>query len=200
MAEQAVARHSPPEHSIARALGLHREGRLADAEQVYNAILAADPGHFPALHLCGLLNYQQGRFSDALRYVAAALKAQPTSADALRDYGAILMALDRPEEALASYDRLLPMHADDAGVHYNRGNAQKRLGRYAAAFASYDRAIALAPNLSAAHQIAAVRSPSLGATKGAGELRAGAVACAWSRRPYRSADQPRSDFDPASSS
>jgi tetratricopeptide (TPR) repeat protein len=151
MAKQATARHSPPAYSIERALSLHRKGLLDEAQQIYDTILAVDPEYFPALHLCGLLNYQQGRFSEALRYVAAALKAQPASADALRDYGAILMALDRAEEALASYDRLLPAHAADSGVHYNRGNAQKRLGRHADALASYDRAIALAPNLSAAH-------------------------------------------------
>ena len=152
MADEAIARHSRAEFSIERALELHREGRLDEAEQIYSGIVATAPGDFQALHLSGLLAYQQGRLADALRLVAAALKARPAAAEALMDHGAILDALGRPDEALAGYDRLLPSHADDARLHYNRGNAQKRLGRYPDALASYDRALALAPGLVAAHQ------------------------------------------------
>jgi tetratricopeptide (TPR) repeat protein len=162
MADEVTARHALPEFSVECALELHREGRLVEAEQIYRAIAAADPGNFPALHLSGLLAYQQGRLADALRLVAAALKARPASAEALMDYGAILDALGRPEEALANYDRLLPARADDARLHYNRGNVQKRLGCFPEALASYDRALALAPGLAAAHQNRGVTLVELG--------------------------------------
>jgi tetratricopeptide (TPR) repeat protein len=150
MAKLATAQASQAGGSIEEALNLHREGRLDAAEQIYAAVLAADPHNFSALHLSGLVKYQQGRFAEALRLVAAALEAKPISTDALLDYGAILEALDRSEEALATFDRLLPLRPDDAVLHYNRGNAQKHLGRYADAVASYDRALALAPGLSVA--------------------------------------------------
>ena len=127
-------------HSVEQALTLHKAGRLGEAEQIYRALLAADPHHFDALHLSGVLKHQQGRSVDALRLVAAALKAKPGSADALVSYGVILEALKRHEEALASFDRALAARAGDAALHYNRGNALKGLGRHAEALASYDRA------------------------------------------------------------
>ncbi len=151
MAKQATTRRSQPARSIEQALRLHRAGRLDEADRIYGAVLAADPHHFAALHLSGILKHQQGRSVDALRLVAAALEAQPGSADVLTSYGVILDALERHDEALASFDKMLAMRSNDAGAHYNRGNALKGLGRYAEALASYDRALALAPGLAVAH-------------------------------------------------
>src|SRR5580692_743851 len=119
MAKHATAR-SDAARSIQQALTLHQEGRLTEADALYGAVLAADPQHFDALHLRGVLHHQQGRSAEALRLVAAALK--------------------RHEEALENFDKVLEMRVDDAGTHYNRGNALKGLGRNAAALASYDSA------------------------------------------------------------
>ena len=140
-----------PGRRIEQALALHREGRLDEAEQIYDNVLAGDPDHFEALNLLGMLNHQQGRSADALRMIAAALKAKPAAADARMNYGVILLALERHEEALASFDQVLAMHGDDAVLHYNRGNALKGLGRHEEALASYDCALALAPDFAAAH-------------------------------------------------
>jgi hypothetical protein len=38
----------------------HRHGRLNQAAQLYRAILAHDPQHCDALHLLGVVAYQQG--------------------------------------------------------------------------------------------------------------------------------------------
>jgi len=37
--------------ALAQALALHQQGRLADAEPLYAAILAVRPDHFDALHM-----------------------------------------------------------------------------------------------------------------------------------------------------
>jgi tetratricopeptide (TPR) repeat protein len=81
---------SAPE--IQPAIALHRQGRLSEAERIYAAILAVDPGRSDALHLLGLANYQRGRLPEALRMMAAALKADPRSPDIYSNYG---LALDR---------------------------------------------------------------------------------------------------------
>lgn len=109
MAKHATARSR---RSIEQAFALHRQGRLDEAEQIYGAILAADPDHFNALHLSGLIKHQQGRSVEALRLVAAALKVQPKAIDALTNYAAILDALNRHEEALASYDAAVALWPD----------------------------------------------------------------------------------------
>jgi tetratricopeptide (TPR) repeat protein len=151
MAKQATARLSQLGRSFEQGLALHRGGRLAEADRIYEAILAADPRHFDALHLSGVLRNQQGRSVEALHLVSAALNIKSGSVDALVSHGVILDALKRHEEALASFDRALAARAGDATLHYNRGNSLKGLGRYAEALASYDRALALAPDLAPAH-------------------------------------------------
>ena len=151
MAKHVTKRLMRSDRSIEQAATLHRQGRLDEADRIYSAILAAEPHHFDALHLSGVLKFQQGRSIDALRLVAAALKKQPGSADALASYGVVLNALNRHEEALASFDRVLAIRAGDAALHYNRGNALQHLGRHANALASYDRALVLAPGLAEAH-------------------------------------------------
>ena len=152
MAKQATARPLRPDQSMEQALSLHQTGQFDAADAIYGAVLAAEPTHFAALHLSGLVKYQQGNFPEALRLVAAALKAKPGSADALMDYGAVLLALARYDEALSHFDQLLSDRTEDARLHYNRGNALKHAGRYHEALASYDRALELAPDLTVAHQ------------------------------------------------
>lgn len=137
MAEQSA-------RSIEKAVTLHRRGRLDEAEQIYAAVLAADPQHFDALHLSGVLSHQLGRSAEALRLVAAALKARPGSIDAMANYGVILDALERHEEALAQFDKVLAAQPGDARTFANRGKTLRDLGRHTEALASYDRAIAIA--------------------------------------------------------
>ena len=151
MAKRAIKRHAQRLDSIEQAQALHRTGRLDDAGRICAAVLAADPKNFDALHLAGVLNYQQGRSVEALRQLAAALQTQPGSASALTNYGVVLESLQRHEDALASYDKALAISAGNANLHCNRGNALKLLGRYQEALASYQSAIAAAPDFVAAH-------------------------------------------------
>jgi tetratricopeptide (TPR) repeat protein len=162
MTMQATARPSRSAPSIQDAIDLHKAGRLAEASEAYRAVLDAEPQNSSALHLSGLVEYQQGNFPEALRLVAAALKAAPVGNDVHMDYGAILLSLDRSDEALSQFDQLLSERADDARLHYNRGNALKALGRSAEALASYDRALELTPDLLVAHQNRASTLATLG--------------------------------------
>ena len=146
MTNEATARPLRAPEAIEQALTLHQRGRFDEAAQIYDAVLAADPDNFDALHLCGVLQHQQGRSVEGLRLVAAALKAQPGAADALINYGVILEALKRHQEALAAFDEALASRAESASAHYNRGRTLASLGRHAEALASYEKAIALAPS------------------------------------------------------
>jgi tetratricopeptide (TPR) repeat protein len=130
---------------IRQAVMLHQGGRMSEAERAYTAILAADPHHFDALHLLGVLRQQQGRSVEALQLIAAALKTYQ-SADALANYGLVLDALERREEALASFDRALELNRDHANALNNRALTLAALGRTADAMASWDRALAVDPN------------------------------------------------------
>jgi predicted O-linked N-acetylglucosamine transferase (SPINDLY family) len=132
--------------AIRQAVELHLGGRLAEAEGLYKAILTANPDHFDALHLLGVIRYQRGETAEALRLITAALAIKPDSAEALVNRGNALQALSRHEEALASYDRALATKPDYAEALNNRGNALQNLKRHGEALASYDRALAIKPD------------------------------------------------------
>jgi predicted TPR repeat methyltransferase len=137
--------------AMQHALLLHGEGRLDAAEAIYLRTLAARPRHFEALHLLGVLRWQQGRTSEALDHIAAALKLKPTHVRALSNQGAILASLGRTTEALASYDKALAIKPDYAEALNNRGNALKSLKRTGEALESYERALTTKPDLAEVH-------------------------------------------------
>ena len=47
---------------LRNAYGLHQAGRLAEAARAYDEIINADPTHFDAHFLLGLIHLQSGRF------------------------------------------------------------------------------------------------------------------------------------------
>jgi tetratricopeptide (TPR) repeat protein len=147
---------------LARALGLHQRGRLAEADALYQRALQKMPGLFEAQHLLGVLRSQQGRFTEALALVTSALQSQPESVRALTNHGLILHNMQRHELALASFDKALALRPDHALALNNRGNALAALGRDVEALASYLRAVEAAPNYADAFNNMGVMLKELG--------------------------------------
>jgi predicted TPR repeat methyltransferase len=129
-----------------RAIELHQQGQLADAEILYRQILTAMPMHFDALHLLGVIKAQQNEFVAAVPFFERALRVNPASASAFNNFGNVLHALGRYDLALASYDRSLALQADNPKALMHRGNALRKLERPDEALASYDRALRLRPD------------------------------------------------------
>jgi tetratricopeptide (TPR) repeat protein len=136
---------------LAEAFALHQAGRLAEAENAYNQVLAKHPDHFDSLHLLGIVFHQRGDHARALRHIDLALKINPNHIVALNNRGIACRELKRFEEALASYDRALELWPGYADALLGRGHALKQLKRFEEALASYDRALTLRPDLAEAH-------------------------------------------------
>lgn len=81
--------------AFAQALKLHEQGRLAEAERLYAAVLAVRPDHFDALQMMGLVKLAAGQPAEALRLVVAAMGARKPSPQVLLNHGLILEALKR---------------------------------------------------------------------------------------------------------
>ena len=134
-----------PQQALGEAVALHRQGRLDEAEKVYNRVLKVRRDHFDALHLLGMLNHQRGKAGEAYRLITAALKVNPRSPDALSNLALVLHALKRDGEALANIDKALALAPDHVDAHNNRGNLLLEFKRPAEAMAAFDRVLALAP-------------------------------------------------------
>lgn len=127
-----------PAAGITQALAHYQEGRFADAETRCTAILAAEPEHFDALHLLGLVRHRQKRNAEALQLVGAVLKRAPRSAEVSSNYGLIVAALGYHDEALGYFDHALACDAADLYARKNRAASLKQLSRHAQALAAYE--------------------------------------------------------------
>ena len=130
---------------LTQAVELHREGRLADAANIYGQILKADDQHFDALHLLSVAAQQSGDPSGAVALIDRALKVSPQVSDAWTNRSSILMDLGRIEEAKESCDRAVELDPKSAEAYFNRGNALSRLGKRREAMDSYRQSLALKP-------------------------------------------------------
>jgi protein O-GlcNAc transferase len=128
--------------TIDQGKALHRMGRIAEAEAVYRSVLAHDPRQFDALHLLGLIRYQQGRAGEAHELLSQAIKLRPRSPQALAILIAALLALGRLEEALAACDRLIALDPRDLDALYNRAVVLSRLRRFDDALLAFEKVLA----------------------------------------------------------
>jgi len=134
-----------PDERLARALELHRQGRLAEAEPLYRALLDASPGRADVWNLLGVVAAQRGDHVAALVSIGRALAIVPHDPASLSNRGNALRALGRDAEALASYDAALVGAPSAPELHNNRGTALSALGHSAEALACFERALALRP-------------------------------------------------------
>ncbi|HEU0289924.1 MAG TPA: tetratricopeptide repeat protein [Burkholderiales bacterium] len=131
--------------AIQQAVQFHQQGRLKEAEQLYQAVLQQWPDNFDALHYLGVVRVQQGNAGAAVELIARALKQNSRSADAHSNLGNVFQALGRHDEGLSSFDRALAIKPDFADALRNRGIALQSLNRHGEALASYDKALAIWP-------------------------------------------------------
>jgi len=127
------------------AVTLHRQGKLAEAEQLYFKALAQAPRHADANHLLGVLRHQQGRTGEAIALLETALKEQPDAPDMLSNYAGMMKTMGRGDEAFAVYEKVLTIAPNHPGALNGRGAVLLDRNRYDEALAAYDAALAADP-------------------------------------------------------
>jgi tetratricopeptide (TPR) repeat protein len=137
--------------SLQAALSLHHQGRLAEAEALYQALLKANRDHFDALHSLGILRCQQRRYADARSLFLEALRQKPDSAEAEYNLATALEGLKHLDEAVLHYQKALSLRPDFYPAHNNLGNVLKALDRRDEAIAHYRQALAIKPDFAIAH-------------------------------------------------
>jgi predicted TPR repeat methyltransferase len=147
---------------LKQALAQHQAGRLQQAEQLYRAILQAQPFHPEANHNLGVLARQAGQPAAGLPYLKTALAVNPGSGKYLMSYTETLRALGKIDEVAAAYRRALELKPDFAEAHNNLGNALQLLQQLDGAAASFRRALEIKPAYVDAHNNLGVVLQSLG--------------------------------------
>ena len=100
---------------LSQAYDHARLGRLDEAEELLNAVLAANTDNAAANHLMGAIRFHQDRAEDALPFVKRAAASSAATAEMHCILGAVLYKLGNTHEAIDAYERALavkPGHRD----------------------------------------------------------------------------------------
>ncbi|AFY64842.1 glycosyl transferase family 9 [Geitlerinema sp. PCC 7407] len=129
--------------TLAIALEHHRAGQLSEAERLYQAVLQQEPEQADALHLLGVLAYQQGQWPAAVDYYQQALAQRPRSPEIYLNFGNVLRRQGLLTEALAAYEQAIALKPNYSEAHHSRGLTLQHLDQLPAAITAYEQAIAL---------------------------------------------------------
>ena len=135
--------------ALQQAVALHQQGRLAEAEALYQAVLRqapGEPGEVNALHLLAVLRQQQGRAAEALPLFEQVLATAPNVPAVLGNYGNALKDLGRLDEAEASYRRALAVAPGFVDARWNLGRLLKARGALAEAAQCFEAVLPAEPN------------------------------------------------------
>jgi protein O-GlcNAc transferase len=131
---------------LQHAVGLHRQGQMAQAGAIYSRVIALEPAQPDALHLLGVVLTQSGDAERGAELIEKSLALNPGQPIACANLGNALLAVRHFDDALASYDRSIALWADYAPAHNGRGSALAALQRPAEGLPSFERALELMPN------------------------------------------------------
>ena len=130
---------------IQEAVAHHRAGRLAEAEALYQQVLARDPRHPEANHLLGLIAYRAGRLDRAVELLSRATQSDPTHPTYWFNLGVVLHKHAKWGDAVSAYRRALLQNPAYPEAHSNIGNVFMDQGKPAEAEASYREALRIRP-------------------------------------------------------
>src|SRR5262249_12104165 len=115
----------------------HLAGRSADAARCYDSLLARQPDHADALHLFGVLHYQNGYFARAIELIGRAVALDRGNAAYHANLAEAHRALGQYEQAAECCRAALRVRPDFPEAANNLGLALHDLGRFAEAAAQF---------------------------------------------------------------
>jgi predicted TPR repeat methyltransferase len=135
------------EEALELAIRLHKAEHLEHAEEVYRALLEAEPENPNILHFFGLLRHQRGHSREGAEWIAKALELAPDYVDAENNLGNIYLQMGQPELAEPRFRSVINLNPEFAAAHGNLGIALKDLRRFQEAIDSLLNAVYLAPEV-----------------------------------------------------
>jgi protein O-GlcNAc transferase len=138
------------ESSFQAAVEHHRAGRLQEAVDLYQQVLASNPSHVEALYLLGVIAHQAGYHEQAVELNRRAILASPNDVRCYNVAGLSLMELGRDTEAESCLKSALAIEESPECLN-NLGLLLKKLGRLDEAIGAFQRAISASPHYANAH-------------------------------------------------
>jgi len=145
---QCLAENSDLLSNFEEALAHHQGGRLAQARDLYLHTLQANPAHFDALHLLGVIAYQSGDAQLAVDLIQHALTVNTSHPTAYLNLGNAQRSLQQWSDAINSYDLAIGLNPESANAHFNKGLVLLTLNECHKALSCFQEAARLQPDSS----------------------------------------------------
>lgn len=149
---KAAAAVTRPNAAALLASGLqhHHAGRLAEAGDHYERILAFEPNHADALHLLGLVAHQTGRNALARELIAKAIQNNSQSPGYHCNHGVVLRQLGQFDQAILAFQTSLRLKPNYVNAYCNLGATLCEQRKFDEAIDAYQGAIKLEPGSASA--------------------------------------------------
>lgn len=128
------------------ALQHHQAGQLPQAQVLYQQILQRDPHHSDAIHLLGVIAYQEQDYHQAVKLIQQAIRLNDHMAPYYNNLGSALKVLGRLPEAIESFQKVLALQPHHVGAHINLGNVLREQKDFEQARVAYQKALSLEPH------------------------------------------------------
>lgn len=113
----------------AQAVAFHSEGKLAEAEEAYRAVLAERPDYPAVLHNLGVLLASSDRVDEAITEFQNAVAVDPDYEPALWSGAKALQQAGRYEEAAEAYGRVIAIEPEHYGAQLALAKLWLRLAK-----------------------------------------------------------------------
>jgi protein O-GlcNAc transferase len=126
-----------------KALHRHQNGDWASAKILYGKVLAIEPGHPDALHLSGVIAYEEKQYDEAESMIGRAISRSPESSLYHYNMGLVMEGKGFPDKALESFLKALAFRPDYGDALYRAGLMYQGSGDYENAIMFYEKALSM---------------------------------------------------------
>ncbi|MGY9000223.1 MAG: O-linked N-acetylglucosamine transferase, SPINDLY family protein [Rhodospirillales bacterium] len=133
------------EHIIETALILQRAGRLDEAVDIYQKVLAIEPKQTDAIHLLGMVSFTKKNYVEAISLIGKAISLNPSLPDYHFNITSAYIAIGDAVKAKAHAIIATALNPNSAEAKYNLGNALFALGDVAKAILAFKQSLDLNP-------------------------------------------------------
>jgi predicted O-linked N-acetylglucosamine transferase (SPINDLY family) len=131
---------------LMRAITLQNEGKVPEAAELFERVLATNPGNGAALYSMAVIKLQAGAHAQALDLSSRGLQLAAHFPPMHVVHAAILQAMGLKEEALKSYDEGLARDPNAITALLNSGVILREMMRHKDAVERFNRIIAIEPD------------------------------------------------------
>ena len=134
------------ESRLQEGISLHQEGKLDQAELIYQQMLQVNPKNAEVLHLLGMIAYQVEKYDLAINLINQAIEIDNRQPVFFKSLGCILQERKKLREAIRAYQEAIELDPADSKIHKNLGDALKQQGELELAIDAYNKAIEFNPH------------------------------------------------------